>query len=61
MAFATLLLQKLEQSPNFKLFINSEVSELYHDSNSGLVNAARVLGKRGEALDCDAVVICTGA
>lgn len=61
MVFATLLLQKLEQCPNFKLVTNSEVSELYHDSKSGIVNAARVLGKRGEALKCDAVVVCTGA
>jgi len=61
MVFATLLLQKLEQCPNFKLVTNSEVSELYHDSKSGIVNAARVLGKRGEALNCDAVVVCTGA
>lgn len=60
-AFAQLLFSKLKENENFKVLYNSEVCELYYDSKSGLINAVKILGKRGDALQCDAVVMCTGA
>lgn len=49
------------RADNFSIKCNSEVSELFYDTKTGLVNAAKIMGKRGDAIECDAVVMCTGA
>lgn len=56
------MLQWLKQNraDNFEVKFNSEVNEFYYDTKTGVVSAVKILGKRGSAIECDAVVMCTG-
>lgn len=55
------VLQHLQMKENFTLRTNSEISSLNYSRSSGLVKSVSVLGKMGQEVECDAVVVCTGA
>jgi D-amino-acid dehydrogenase len=54
------LLGVLQERENFTLLLNSEISDIYHDSKTGVARSIKILGKR-EEYKLDALVICTGA
>ena len=47
--------------PNFDLKCYSEVTALNYDQKTGQVTHVKILGKQGEGIKCDAVVVCAGA
>ena len=58
--FSQELIEKLEERPNFTCKTNSEVSNFNMDKN-GIVKSVSILGKTGQQVECDAVVVCSGA
>ena len=55
------LLEKLQEKDNFTLRTNSEINSLNYSRSTGLVKSVSVMGKIGQEVECDAVVLCTGA
>ena len=59
-AFSEKLLQELLKRSNFSLRVNSEVNGLNYNTETGVVESVRILGKSGKDVKCDALVLCTG-
>ena len=60
-AFSEKLLQELLKRSNFSLRVNSEVNGFNYNTETGVVESVRILGKSGKDVKCDALVLCTGA
>ena len=46
---------------NFTLKCNSEVNQFNYSTSTGLVKGVSIMGKIGQEIEADALVLCTGA
>ena len=40
---------------------NSEINSVNHSPSTGMVRSVSIMGKIGQEIECDALVLCTGA